>query len=307
MKILDDAVVRATPVGGMIDCLAETFGRGGVTTPLRSVHKLDGGGLYLMPSWSDGAIVVKLATFVAENPARGIPAVQGIVLLIDRDTGSPIAAAEAGIVTNLRTAAVSALASRHLSRTDSRHLLLFGAGSLAPYLVQAHCHARPIERVSIWSRNSAKASELAKTLSEELHDVEFRGVEDVDAVVPMADIISCATNAPQPLLRGDLLTPGTHVDLVGAHSPATREADSAVIARASIWIDTDAARAEAGDLIIPLAEGAIQPDRIVGDLEMLCRETARGRIDDAEITVFKSVGAAIEDLAAMQHIARLTG
>jgi len=309
MRILTAAALASLSPAVLIDALQSAFADdAGVTTPLRSVHGLlapgPQGGLYLMPAWSDRSAAVKLITFLPDNPRSGRPAAQGLIVLFDRLTGAPTLIADGASVTNLRTAAVSALASRYLSREASSHLLILGAGALAPYLAQAHVSVRPIRRLSLWARRREASLALAEALRARLPHIQIESVNDLAAAAASADIISCATSASAPVLEGRWIRPGVHVDLVGAHSLTTREADDAVVARAAIWFDTDAALIEAGDLASPLATGAIDREQIRGGLGDLVRQGASPR-SDTDVTVFKSVGAAIEDLAAVEHLAHL--
>ena len=200
--------------------------------------------------------------------------------------------------------AASALAAQHLARDDARTLLMVGAGHLAPWLVRAHVALRPgLSRVSVWARRSEGAEALAAKLRAE--GIDASATTDLAAAVAQADVISCATTATVPVLRGEWLLPGTHLDLVGGFRPDMREVDDAAVARcARIVVDTRAgALAEAGDLVGPLARGVITPQRISGELAELLRGECAGRTADDQITLFKSVGTALEDLAAARLVA----
>jgi ornithine cyclodeaminase len=200
-------------------------------------------------------------------------------------------------LTARRTAAASALASQFLSRRDASRLLMVGAGALAPQLVRAHASVRPIRKVAIWNRSPDRAQALAADLAPT--GLEVSVASDLEAAARAADIISTATLSAAPLIRGDWLKPGTHVDSVGAYKPDMRETDDALVRRARIWVDTRlGAFNEAGDILLPLAAGVIGKEAVLGDLFDLVRGTVPGRGSDDEITFFKSVGAAIEDLAA---------
>lgn len=272
--------------------------------PARHVHPLAGGPaaadgtLLLMPAWSDDrAIGVKLVTVMPQNAERGLPAVHAQYLLFDRGTGAPLALIDGEMLTLRRTAAASALASSYLSRPDSARLLMVGAGALAPHVIAAHCAVRPIRDVRIWNRNPEKAGALAASLSRP--ECPVSAIDDLQAAVGAADIVSCATLSRDPLVLGDWLRPGVHVDLIGGFRPDMREVDDDAIRIAAIYVDTrDGALAEAGDLVQPIAAGVIDVRVVRGDLFDLCRGRAEGRRDQEEITLFKSVGAALEDLAA---------
>jgi ornithine cyclodeaminase len=295
------AIVRRLPWPALIDALADAF-RTGVSAPPRDHHALDpatGAVLLVMPAWSRAlGVGTKLVTVFPDNGARGLPSIHGLYVLMDATTGQPRAVLDGGELTARRTAAASALASRFLSQPGSRTLLMIGTGRLARHLPPAHAAVRPIERVLVWGRSPAKAEAAAADLRDA--GLAASAVADVDAAVAEADIVSCATLANAPLLRGTCLRPGAHVDLVGAFTPAMREADDATLARAAaVWTDTlDAALHEGGDLVQALASGALARETIRGGLADLCRAPAPPARSEDDITVYKSVGAAIEDLAA---------
>jgi ornithine cyclodeaminase len=301
----------------LIDALAEAF-RGDVTVPARQHHAIPqpgpsgapGGGapatLLLMPAWTLAGspfIGCKVLTVFPDNARRERPSVEASYLLLSGATGEPLAVMDGRALTAWRTAAASALAARHLAREDARHLVMIGAGTLAPHLVRAHAAVRPIERVTIWNRSRRKAVSLAFALT--VAGIATSVSEDLEASVREADIVSCATLSADPLIRGGWLRKGAHVDLVGGYTPRMREADDAAISRARIFVDTRAgALKEAGDIVIPLRRKLIAKDDIQGDLFDLCRGS-KGRRRANEITLFKSVGSAIEDLAAAMLVWRL--
>lgn len=296
----------------LIEALAAQFRAGG-EAPVRHHHRLPVAGgtdatLLLMPAWQKGgAVGVKLVTVFPDNGRRGLPAVMGVYLLLDGATGAPRALIDGPALTVRRTAAGSALAARYLARPDARRLLMVGTGALAPHLVRAHGAFRPIAEVAIWGRTPAKAERLAAELAGTLPGVAVQAVRDLEGAVRAADIVSCATLATEPLIRGAWLRPGQHLDLVGAFTPAMREADDDAVRRARIFVDTRAgALKEAGDVVQPLASGVIAESDIVGDLFDLARGGA-GRRSADEITLFKSVGTALEDLAAARLVAERLG
>lgn len=277
--------------------------------PLRHHHSISGtpdspdATLLLMPAWSGGAppahIGIKSVTVHPRNPSQGLASVQGVYLLLDGTTGTPVALIDGPALTARRTAASSALASTYLSRPDSSRLLVIGTGRLAPELIRAHAAVRPIRQVEIWGRDPAKSEYLARALTSDTIDVQ--AVTDLEAAVRSADIVSCVTTSHDPVFEGAWLQPGCHVDLVGGFRPDMREADDNAISQARVFVDTiEGATREAGDIVQPLASGALTLSGIVADLFALCRAEHRGRESDAEITLFKSVGTAIEDLAAAE-------
>jgi ornithine cyclodeaminase len=252
--------------------------------------------LLLMPAWRAGGHTgVKIVHVAPGNAARGEPAVHAAYLLSDALTGAPLALMDGGELTDRRTAAASLLAARHLARADSARLLLLGAGKVARALAEAYAACFPIADIAIWSRSAARAQRLAADLA--AHGLPARATDRPDPA--QADIVSAATLSTEPLVQGARVRPGAHVDLVGAYRPDMRESDGALLAAATLVVDTRAgAMAEAGDIVQAIAEGAITAEHVAADLADLCRGSHTGRRDAAEITVFKSVGWAGEDLAA---------
>ena len=288
----------------LIDALRQMFAAD-VATPLRHAHTVktdEGGKLLLMPAWQDGeSIAVKVVTVFPGNRARGAATVGATVLLLDGKTGHPQALLDGESLTLRRTGAASALASCYLSRPNSRTLLLVGTGHLAPYLVRAHCAVRPIEQVLVWARRSHAAQACAQSL--QLDGVAAIAVSDLNSAIACADIISCATTSTVPLILGAQVRLGTHVDLVGAFTPQMRESDDLLIQRSRVFVDTFAgALSEAGDLTQPLSQGVIDRSHVLAQLADLVKAKHSGRGGADEITVFKSVGTALEDLAAARLV-----
>lgn len=301
-----EAVDRALGWERLVPALREAF-RTGAHQPARHHHPLEGAPgagciLLLMPAWTDYAVApvpyagVKIVTIAPDNNAKVLPSVMGIYLLLDGATGKPLALIDGPRLTLWRTAGASALAASYLAREDAENLLLIGAGALAPFLARAHASVRPIKRIRVWNRTAANAEKLAATLRAEGFSAE--ATTEREASLGWADIVSAATISPEPLVAGAFLKPGAHVDLVGAFTPAMRESDDAAVRRAGIFVDVrESALREAGDIAIPLRTGLIEESDIRADLHALCRGEHPGRQSDREITLFKSVGAAIEDLA----------
>jgi alanine dehydrogenase len=254
--------------------------------------------LLLMPAWEAGqAIGMKLATITPGNGPRGLPAVNAVYLLVDGPTGQPRALIEGASLTVRRTAAASALAARYLARRDASRMLMVGAGALSRPLIEAHCSQRSIKRVQLWARDTGKRDAKVKELAALGLPVE--PADDLERAAREADLISCATLSKEPLVRGAWLKPGAHLDLVGAFTPEMRESDDAAVGRASLFCDTRAgALKEGGDLVIPLKAGLITEAAIKADLADLARGKHQGRASEDEVTLFKSVGTAIEDFAA---------
>jgi len=303
MIIADDSLVRRhLDWPRLIAALADMF-RSGCSVGPRVHHELEvpnapDGTLLLMPAWASGRYIgVKVVTVFPGNTALGLPSVSASYLMFDANNGTPLAYLEASVLTGKRTAAASALAAKYLARPDAAKLLLVGTGRVARELASAHAAVRTIQSIAVWGRDFSKATRLAR----ELADAGFAAVAAADLGVAAgdADIISCATLAKEPLLQADWIAPGTHVDLVGAFKPSMREADEALMRRASIFVDTrTGALAEAGDIVIAIERGAITAESIVADLAELVAGAHPGRRSRSDITVFKSVGTASEDLAA---------
>lgn len=304
-----EEIGRLLTFPALIDALDNAFRRR-IVTPVRHHHHVErpggDGTLLLMPAWSaDGTeedvMGTKLVSVFPGNNARGLDSVIGLYVLNSAATGEPRAVMDGRTLTVWRTAAASALAARYLAREDARHLTIIGAGALAPYLARAHASVRPIRTVTIWNRTLERAEFLAATLRAE--GFEARAEADRGTAIAEADIVSSATLSAAPLVEGRYLRPGTHVDLVGGFTPTMREADDAAIRRSRVYVDTRAgASKEAGDIVIPLASGVLTPEAIQGDLFELAAGTAPRRGSADEITLFKSVGTAIEDLAAAELV-----
>jgi ornithine cyclodeaminase len=302
MQVLTLEETRAAlPFGPLIDALDAGF-RAGAEVPLRHHHPMVNPGaaddmLLLMPAWqAAGWGGVKIVNVHPGNAGRGLPAIASSYILFDRVTGAHKLLLDGGELTARRTAAASALAARRLARPDSRRHLIVGAGRVGANLAQAYRAALPIEAVEVWSRTAASAEALAADLRAQ--GIPAVAAPDLQAAVGRADIVSCATLSRTPLIHGDWLHPGQHIDLIGSFTPEMREVDDAVMQRARIFLDTDHARIESGDIALPLAAGAITEADIEGTLEALCRDNRHPRRGPGEITLFKGVGSAVEDLSA---------
>lgn len=297
-------VEQALPFKSLIPALRRAFS-GDITVPMRHHHDFahpsaeQDSTLLLMPAWKIGETLgVKVVTVSPENAQLQLPAIHGVYLLFDASTGQPLLQCDARTLTSKRTAAASALAADYLARPDSEQLLMVGTGVLAPQLIAAHATVRSIKEVYLWGRNPEKAQQLKRRI-EHLGFSKVEVVVDLAAVVPNMDIISVATLSPDPLIFGKWLRPGQHIDLVGSYKPSMREADDEAIVKAQVYVDTfQGATKETGDIVIPLQKGILRQSQIKGDLFGLCRAEAQGRNNPKDITLFKSVGHALEDLAA---------
>jgi ornithine cyclodeaminase/alanine dehydrogenase-like protein (mu-crystallin family) len=288
--------------------LSEAFVNG-CTAPVRVRHEISVPGtldasLLFMPAWIEGDVGgVKLVNVFPGNARHGRSAISATYTLFSAETGAVLCLMDGEELTIRRTAAASALAADFLVRRDASALLVVGTGGLAPVLAEAHMARHRYDRVLVWGRRSEAAEATAARLIAK--GLPAEAVSDLAGAVQMADVITVATLSKDPLILGDWLKPGTHLDLVGAFRPDMRETDDRAVARSKVFVDTRAgALAEAGDLIQAISSGAFSPSKVTADLADLCRGTHAGRASDEEITLFKSVGAAIEDLAAARLVYR---
>lgn len=291
----------------LIPALQRAFAEAAVTIPQRlhydfgATDRATHSTLLVMPAWQNGQdLGIKLVTINPGNSDRHLPAIQGSYILMDARTGITRAIIEGRSLTRKRTAATSALAAAYLAVPQARTLLMIGTGALAPELIAAHAGVRPIEQVYIWGRNPAKALDLARSLTNDQYAVQ--AISDSREVIREADVISTATLSAEPLVFGADLRPGQHLDLVGAYKPQMRESDDEVVRKAELFVDTyEGALQESGDLSIPLAQGTIQRQDIRAELSELCSGKHPGRTSAESITLFKSVGYALEDLVAARY------
>lgn len=307
MKSFDAAATRrALPFERLIPALERVFVEG-CEVPQRHVHQVSGadgvkGTVLIMPAWRASDLGIKTVTIYPGNARLGLPALHSTYLLYDARTGVPRALIDGDEITSRRTAAASALAAQRLARPDARRLLVLGAGRVARLLPEAYRCALPtIDQVRVWNRGAAGAAAMVDRLRAQGFAAE--AVEDLGAAAAEADIVSCATLATEPLVRGAWLRPGSHLDLIGGFTPQMREADDACFAGARLFVDTDEALHKSGDLLGPLARGVFTTKDVQGTLADLCRGSRPGRLGATERTVFKSVGTALEDLAAAMLVA----
>ena len=304
MRIVDAAAARAaSPFERLIPALHALF-RDGCTVPARHVHEVDAGDTRLtsliMPAWTERRYGIKVVNVAPANGARGLPGLHSTYQLFDAATGVPLALIDGDQITTRRTVAASALAASFLARQDAHRLLVVGAGRVASLLPQAYRAVRPIEQVSVWARSIDAAVALAARLRAEGFDASPS--TDLAASAAEADVVSCATLADTPLVQGRWLRPGTHLDLIGSFTPAMREADDDCFRNAGLWIDTGEALVKSGELLGPMSRGVFRADEVRGTLADLARGTVPGRTDAQLRTVFKSVGTALEDVAAAMLI-----
>ncbi|MFI1773468.1 ornithine cyclodeaminase family protein [Thalassobellus citreus] len=309
--ISDDFINENCNFNTLINALKEGFSNSDIEVPMRHHHDFQNpqenkdSTLLLMPAFNPGKnLGVKIVTVSPNNGKYDLPAIQGMYLYLDAHKGDIKSILEAKSLTVKRTAGASALASSFLSRVDSSSMLMVGTGALSINLIKAHASVRPIKTVYVWGRNIEKAQKVCDTLKNE--SFTCTAIENIEDKVSDVDIISCATLSPTPLVFGKWLKEGQHLDLVGAYKKDTREADDEAIKKSSVFIDTyQGGLKESGDILIPLTNGVITKEDIKADLFELCSNTKTGRKSETEITYFKSVGHALEDLVAASYFYEL--
>lgn len=308
MLIIDQETVQRllpmpTCIGLMRDALA-ALARGEALLPLRTILKLPDGAFAVMPAYlaSPPTIGAKIITVFPKNHGTAFDSHQGAVLLFDADNGSLAAIMDATSITTIRTAAVSGVATDVLARDDARSLAILGAGVQGHSHLEAMCAVRRFTALRVWSRNTEHARQLADVARErfQLDAQVCGGPEDA---VRGADVVCTTTSSTEPVLLGDWLSPGTHVNAVGVSQPHARELDTRAVVRSRLYADRrESALKEPGDIIVPLQQGEITPDHIVGEVGEVITGRAPGRRNREEITLFKSLGLAIEDLASASHV-----
>jgi ornithine cyclodeaminase/alanine dehydrogenase-like protein (mu-crystallin family) len=302
MKIVDaEETERALPFATLLPALREMF-VGGCVVPPRHHHRIaldpePDATLLLMPAWkAHDALGVKILNVFPGNAGKGLPGLYSVYCLFDAERGTPIALLDGNVLTARRTAAVSALAASYLARPEADRLLVVGAGRIASLLPQAYREVRAIRRVSVWNPTQTAAQALVARLR--TLDFDASVAPDLETAVRSADMVTCATLSTQPLVQGDWLHPGIHLDLIGSFTPEMRETDDDAIRRSTVFVDTKTALAESGDLLFPLQSGAFTAARLAATLSDLCAGRHPGRRATQELTLFKAVGTAMSDLAA---------
>jgi ornithine cyclodeaminase/alanine dehydrogenase-like protein (mu-crystallin family) len=303
-------VAALLPMAECIDVMAEAMtavSAGSIHVEPRLKESFAGGegAMLLMRAESAklGVYAIKQISLLPRNAGLGKPVIQGVITLFELASGSPVAVIDGTEITALRTAATSGLATRELARADACSLGIFGTGVQAVSHMAAVCAVRPIEEIRIWGRDFDKAGQLAGQFSGDTR-INVQAVSD-PALAGACDILCTVTGSAQPVLKGEWVQAGTHINLVGAHSLDTREADTALMARSSLYVDLLASvRAEAGDIVIPIQEGAIGEDHIIGEIGQLLAGKIRGRTAATEVTLYKSLGLAAQDLYAANHVYR---
>ena len=292
---------------GVLDRAMRAVSRRDVSAPPRLFAPLydDSGTLGLMPGSAKGLDVygAKIISLHPGNPAKGRPAIQGFVALFDFETGEPVGLIDGAEITAIRTAAASGLATRELARANAKTHGIFGTGVQAVSHIDAIAAVRDIEQVVVWGRDREKTRRFC------VEQAERTGLNIVDSVhaseAGACDIVTTVTAAREPVLQGTWVQPGAHVNLVGAHEPDTREADTALVALARVYVDLkESAFNESGDILIPIEEGAIDRDHVVGEIGEVLDGKVAGRPDDEAVTLYKSLGVVGQDLYAADYVLR---
>ena len=309
LTIINAAGVRKLlPMDECIDAMEPAMiaaTTGTISMPPRLVAKLidESGTLVLMPGSSTelDAFGAKVINLIPDNPARGLPAIQGFIALFDYATGTPVAIIDGAEVTAIRTAAASGLATRLLARRDAHTCGIFGNGVQAVTHIDAMRAVRAVDEIVVWGRNPDKAQAFAGEQAKRT-GIKVRATTD-PAEAGACDLVCTVTTSPEPVLAGEWVQPGAHVNLVGAHSPATREADTGLIVKSSVYVDLmESTRNEGGDIMIPVDEGAIDETHIIGELGELLEGRIPGRQDDRQVTLYQSHGINAQDMFAAKHI-----
>ncbi|PXY42377.1 ornithine cyclodeaminase family protein [Flavobacterium cheongpyeongense] len=305
--ITDDFIENNCHFNDLVEALKDGFSNSAIEVPMRHHHDFHNpdedkdSTLLLMPAFNPGKeLGVKIVTVSPNNGKYNLPAIQGMYLYLDAHKGYIKAILDAKSLTAKRTAAASALASSYLSRKDSSSLLILGTGALSINLIKAHCSVRPITTVYVWGRSFEKAQRICDALKAE--SFTCTAIAKIEDKIAEVAIICAATLSATPLVFGEFLKKGQHLDLVGAYKKNTREADDQAIIKSSVFVDTyQGGLKESGDIVIPLSSGILSKESIKADLFELCSTTKLGRTSDSEITLFKSVGHALEDLVAASY------
>lgn len=308
--ITNEQVAACLDYGKLIDALYEMF-RSNYQMPLRHHHFYpvsDGqeNTMILMPSWNEELMGIKQIILAPGNPAKGLPTVSALYTLFKVETGQPLVMMEALELTSRRTACTSALAARYLAPQNAKNLLIIGGGQVASHLAQAHMKVRNYESVNVWMRNPEKLNAFVKKL--QAQGIRTNPVENLEKAVRETDVISTATLSPEPVIKGEWVKKGAHLDLIGSHKPDTREVDDEAITKSQIYVDSrEGALHETGDLAIPIKEGVLDPQTVKATIKDLCMAQHPGRQSEDENTLFKSAGLAVEDLAAALVVYRELG
>lgn len=301
MIVLDQTTTnKFLPFKQLVPTLQRAF-QADITVPLRHNHSIECGAekgiVLIMPAWDQHQYMgIKTVNIFPKNKEKNLPGLHSTYLLFDGTTGKPLANIDGDAITSRRTAAASALGASYLARADASRLLVVGSGQVAAYLPAAYAAVRTLTEVLVWNYNPESGHALVQQLQHQ--GVNARWADDLEQAVRSVDMISCATLSEQPLIHGSWLQAGQHLDLIGSFTPTMIESDPSCFAHSSVFVDTDEAPMKAGDLLAAFKAGTLQAEAIQATLFDLCSGRHPGRRSQDEITVFKAVGNALEDLAA---------
>jgi ornithine cyclodeaminase/alanine dehydrogenase-like protein (mu-crystallin family) len=308
-------VARLLPMGECIGVMREALAalaRGQALVPLRLVMRMPdaSGFLGLMPGYiapaggAAGALGMKAVSVFPGNASRGIDTHQGAVLLFEADTGRLSALMDGATITAIRTAAVSGVATDLLARPEAEELAILGSGVQARTHLEAIAAVRRVKRARVWSRNPDHARAFVEEERKNV-DGSLEAAPSAEAAVRDADVVVTVTASPEPVVQRSWLKPGAHINAVGSSIPSSRELDTATVAAARLFVDRrESALHEAGDVLIPMREGAIKPEHIVAELGEVIIGKDPGRRSPSELTLFKSLGLSVEDVASAAHIVK---
>lgn len=308
MAIINDQFINShTNFTELISAIKNEFAAPSIKVPMRHHHDFANpkegidSTLLLMPAWNPGnELGVKIVTVSPNNRKYELPSVQGTYIYLDAHKGVPKAILEGKSLTVKRTAATSALAASFLAKKSASSMLMIGTGALSIDLILAHARVRPLKNIYVWGRDIEKAQSICRELESEQFYIS--AVNTIEEIITNVDLVSCATLSKTPLVLGKYLKEGQHIDLVGSYKKDMREADDQVMSRSNIYLDTyQGGLKESGDIIIPLENKVIRQEDIKADLFELCSNKKPGRTNNKVITVFKSVGHALEDLVAAKY------
>ncbi|MCF2857071.1 ornithine cyclodeaminase family protein [Pseudoalteromonas sp. SMS1] len=300
-------VKQALSFDKLIPALQQGFA-GNAGMPMRQVFELDDNpsnydAFAVLPAWNDEVIGVKAFTYFPENYRQEKASLYSKIMLFSRASGEPLALVDGTEVTLWRTAAVSALAASYLAKPNAKHLVFFGSGNLAPFMIAAHLKVRDYEKVTLVARNRDKAHTLISLMTAQFPNVIFEHQSACEALIRRADVISCATGSHTPLFDGNWLSQGVHIDLIGNHHKQYRECDTRTVTKSSVYVDSRAnVLNEAGELLIPIAEKVFRADLVKAELTELAKSNRSQRNSGNEITLFKSVGTALSDLVTAKLV-----
>jgi 1-pyrroline-2-carboxylate reductase [NAD(P)H] len=302
MKIIGPEQVHAAlSYPQLVDALQEAYGKD-FSMPPRNVYLLDEqsgnhDAFAVLPSWNDQIIGVKAFTYFPDNPAPEYKSLYSKIMLFDRAHGEPLALVDGTSVTFWRTAGISGLTTRLLARENAETLFVLGTGNLSSYTIRANASVRALKRVLVWGRHADKAQAVIDKVSPDYPDIQFEIAEDREAACAVADIVVAVTGSHDPVVEGAWIRPGTHTDFIGNHHAVKRECDTALVQKSKVYADSYVnCFKEAGEVLVPIDEGLITKEHVVGELTEMCLGKVPLRESDDEITLFKSVGMAMSDL-----------